>query len=128
MRVLLDTHAALFAWVEPDRLPVGVQTIISNTQNELLFSQASSIEITLKCKLGTLELPEPPKDYVRSRLQRFEMTYVHLDDEDVFGIADLPLIHKDPFDWLLLATARRLSVPLISKDRFFKEYPIEVIW
>ena len=43
-------------------------------------------------------------------------------------IGDLPSPHRDPFDWLLLATARRLSLPIISCDKAFEEYPVELIW
>ncbi len=128
MRALLDTHAALFAWIDPDRLSERARKVIRNPANQLFFSQASTIEITLKHKIGKLEIPEPPASYVSSRVQRFAFTYLPIDDADIYGMTALPTPHKDPFDWLLLATARRLKLPLISRDLEFKDYPVKIIW
>jgi PIN domain nuclease of toxin-antitoxin system len=128
MRVLLDTHAALFAWIEPDRLSARAREVIRDPANQLFFSQVSSLEITLKYKLGKLALPESPETYLRSRIERFTFTYLPLDDEDVYGILRLPESHKDPFDWLLLSNAMRRKLPILSKDEVFRDYPVEVIW
>ncbi|WP_269526971.1 type II toxin-antitoxin system VapC family toxin [Coraliomargarita parva] len=128
MRALLDTHAALYAWIAPERLSDRAQQVIRNPANQLYFSQASVFEITLKYKLGKLPLPEPPELYLPSRIERFSLSYLPLTDADIFGITQLPESHKDPFDWLLLATARRLKVPIISKDRAFADYPVKLIW
>jgi PIN domain nuclease of toxin-antitoxin system len=128
MKALLDTHAALFAWIEPDRLSEKARDIIRNPTNQLFFSQASTIEITLKHKIGKLELPELPGSYVTSRVQRFAFTYIPIEDADIFGMTALSSAHKDPFDWLLIASARRLKLPLISRDTQFENYPVKVIW
>jgi len=128
MRALLDTHAALFAWIEPDRLSERARKMIRDPANQIFFSQISTIEITLKHKIGKLDIPEPPESYVSSRVQRFAFTYLPLEDADIYGMTTLPMPHKDPFDWLLLATARRLKIPLISRDPEFKGYPVKVIW
>lgn len=128
MRALLDTHAALFAWIEPERLSEKARKIIKDPANQLFFSQVSVLEITLKYKLGKLDLPEPPDSYLRSRIERFAFTYLPLDDEDIYGMLQLPEVHKDPFDWLLLSNARRRKIPFISKDTAFKDYPVDLIW
>lgn len=128
MRALLDTHAALFAWIEPERLSGRARTIIRDSGNQIFFSQTSTLEITLKHKIKKLNLPEPPATYVPSRVQRFNFTYLPLEDVDLFGMTELPEPHRDPFDWLLLSTARRLKLPLISKDPEFENYPVELIW
>jgi Uncharacterized protein conserved in bacteria len=128
MQAPLDTHAALFAWIEPDRLSPKAREFIKDPENQLLFSQVSALEITLKHKLGKLELPEPPETYLRSRIEQFAFTYLRLDDEDIYGILTLPDSHKDSFDWLLLSNARRRKIPLISKDSAFKSYPVELLW
>jgi PIN domain nuclease of toxin-antitoxin system len=94
----------------------------------LYFSQVSALEITLKYKLGKLDLPEPPGTYLRSRIERFTFTYLPLDDEDIYGMLDLPDTHRDPFDWLLLSNAPRRKLPLISKNIAFTAYPVELLW
>ena len=128
MRALLDTNAALYAWIEPERLSDSARNVIANRQNQLYLSQVSFLEITLKHKLGKLPLPDIPEMYLPERIETFSLTFIPLENEDIFGISDLPEAHKDPFDWLLLCTAQRLKVPIISSDRAFKDYPIKVIW
>lgn len=128
MKALLDTHAALFAWVEPEWLSEKAREIIKDPANQLFFSQVSALEITLKVKIGKLALPESPQSYLRSRIKRFTFTYLPLDDEDIFGILQLPEAHKDPFDWLLICTAMRRQIPIISKDMAFRRYPVNLIW
>ena len=76
MKALLDTHAALFAWSSPDKLSKRVREIILNKKNELLLSQVSTIEIALKYKIGKLELPMTPVEYVASRVQLFAFQYI----------------------------------------------------
>lgn len=128
MKALLDTHAALFSWIEPERLSDTARKVILNTANQLFFSQVSVLEITLKYKFGKLPLPEPPEQYLPLKLQQFNFTYLPLNDSDIYEILQLPNDHKDPFDWLLLASARRNKLPLISKDQAFKSYPVRLIW
>jgi len=128
MKALLDTHAALYAWIEPERLSEKATTIIKDPANQLFFSQISVLEITLKVKVGKLALPEAPDTYLRSRIERFSFTYLPLDDDDIYGMLQLPDPHKDPFDWLLLSKAKGRKIPLISQDAAFKDYPVDLIW
>lgn len=128
MKALLDTHAALYAWIEPERLSEKATRIIKDPANQLFFSQVSVLEITLKVKVGKLALPEAPDTYLRSRIERFSFTYLPLDDDDIYGMLRLPEPHKDPFDCLLLSKAKRRKIPLISKDAAFKGYPVDLIW
>lgn len=72
-------------------------------------------------------LPVAPASYVATRVQIFGFRYLPIEDADIQGISDLPMVHRDPFDWLLLATAQRLSLPMISRDLFFKKYPVELV-
>ena len=128
MKVLLDTHAALFAWADPDQLSERGRELIENPEVEVFFSQVSSLEIALKHRIGKLELPELPSTYIGSRIHRSGFQYLALDDSDIFGLSDLPKIHRDPFDLLLVATAIRLKLPLISRDRHIGAYPVELVW
>ncbi|MCC5841398.1 MAG: type II toxin-antitoxin system VapC family toxin [Opitutales bacterium] len=73
-------------------------------------------------------MPESPAAYVASRVQWSGFHYLPLEDADIAAMADLPAPHRDPFDWLLIATARRRSLPLMSRDAVFKQYPLEVVW
>ena len=128
MKALLDTHTALFAWGARSRLSKPALQFIEAKENQLVFSQVSTIEIALKHKIGKLDLPMAPVDYVLSRVQLLSFEYVIIDEMDIAAIEELPSPHRDPFDCLLLATARRLRLPIISCNKAFEEYPVELIW
>lgn len=127
MKLLLDTHVALWAWIEPGRLSDAARNLIEDTRNDLLFAQVSTWEICLKHRIGKLPLPEPPQVYLPSRIQQLGMHYVPVEDTHLFGMVGLPRFHRDPFDWLLLATAQALAVPILSADPAMRDYPVQVI-
>lgn len=128
MKVLLDTSAALFLWADPARLSPAARAVMENADNTLVFSQVSTWEICLKHQIGKLPLPEKPGPFVRKRLARDQLSYEPVSDEALFASVDLPRHHADPFDRLLIATARQLRVPIITSDGAFRAYPVEVIW
>jgi len=128
MEILLDTHAALFAWIEPGSLSPRAREMIEDETNTIFFSQVSLLEIALKHRIGKLELPQPPTDYVASRVHLSGFHYLRLEDADIAALAELPAPHRDPFDWLLIATARRRNIPIVSRDTAFGGYPVPVVW
>ena len=77
---------------------------------------------------GKLLLTREPRDVFPEVIAAFRLDYVLLSDETIYAMQDLPLIHRDPFDRLLIATARILDLPIITVDPIFKEYPVEVLW
>ncbi len=128
MKLLLDTQAALFLWIAPERLGRNARVLIEDPTNVLFFSQVSTWEICLKNHLGKLPLPDTPEKYLRKRIQESDLTYEPISDRALFHTADLPNHHSDPFDRLLISTAHSLNVPIISGDRHFPDYPVDVIW
>ncbi len=128
MKFLLDTHAALFAWAHPERLSTTARQLIEDRRNVLLFSQVSTWEICLKHQVGKLTLPDKPRIWLPKRIRQSEFTYEPISDQAMFGAADLPLHHLDPFDRLLVATARQIDVPLITADEVLRKYEVDVVW
>ncbi len=127
MKLLLDTQAALWSWIAPEKLSDDAATLIENTENEIFFSQVSTWEICLKHQIGKLPLPEPPATYLPARIHEFGFTYVPIEDTHLFQTSHLPRFHRDPFDWLLIATAQILQVPILTADRHIANYPVETI-
>lgn len=128
MKYLLDTHTFLWFAAEPDRLSEPVRNILVQAENDLLLSAASGWEIALLWKLKRIELPEDPAFFIPQVIQTLSLTPLSIGFATAFTAATLPLIHRDPFDRLLVATALREKVPLLSKDRIMKEYGVEVVW
>ena len=128
MKVLLDTHTAIFAWSAPENLSNRARDILLNRENTICLSQISTLEIALKYRIGKMELPSTPVEYVSSRVQLFGFNYIQLEDEDILNLCKLHVHHRDPFDGLIIATAQRLQIPILGKDEAFKQYLVELIW
>ncbi len=126
MRVLLDTHVFLWAHSQPERLGEHLALLEAPT-TERLVSAVVGWEIAIKHGLGRLTLPEPPQRWVPSRIRRGAMTPIAIEMTHVLGVADLPEHHRDPFDRLLISTARTLGVPVLTADPIFGRYDVETL-
>jgi PIN domain nuclease of toxin-antitoxin system len=127
MRVLLDTHAFLWANAAPDRL--GQQrSLIESHGTVLLLSAASSWEIAIKFALGRLPLPTEPSRYVPERIRLLGATPIPIEHSHALAVAALPHHHADPFDRLLVAQAQALDVPVVTADRSFESYDVELLF
>ena len=124
MRVLLDTHAFLWANIDPDRL--GPQRrVIESRRNELLVSAATSWEIAIKVGRGKLERPAHPARWMPDRIRALGATGIAIEHAHALAVRELPQVHSDPFDRLLVAQAKALGVPILSADEVFDRYDVE---
>lgn len=126
MRYLLDTHCWLWLQASPERLSKEVLALLEDSANDLFFSAASSWEIAIKYALGKLPLPEPPARYVPSRMRISGCGGLPVQHVHAVRVAELPLHHRDPFDRLLVAQAQIEKLVLVTVDRQFEKYDIEV--
>lgn len=128
MRVLLDTHTFLWWVLDAPKLSAECRRILDDGANDVLLSAVSGYELAYKVNQGRLTLPETPDVYVRSRLvaNGFEALSIELDH--ALRAASLPLIHRDPFDRLLVAQAQLEELPIITADPAIAQYDVEVIW
>jgi PIN domain nuclease of toxin-antitoxin system len=120
--LLLDTHVLLWAIVWPDRLSEQAQRLIEAPGTELLFSPANLWEIVIKNSLGR---PDFSVDVRVLRRAALDNGYVELavQSSHVLALEDLPSIHKDPFDRILLAQARAEGIALLTLDEQVAKYP-----
>lgn len=126
MRLLLDTHAFLWAAARPERLG-RQQQLVADPQTTLMLSAVSSWEIAIKHALGRLPLPEPPAQYVPHTMQRLTVASLPIEHAHALRVAGLPLLHDDPFDRLLVAQAQHLGLPILSADTLISRYDVEVL-
>jgi len=122
MKLLLDTHLLLWAAGNPDRLSDAARSLIENPENELLFSAASLWEVAIKRGLGRSDLQADPRLLRRGLLDNGYNELPILSDH-VVAIESLPLIHKDPFDRLLVAQATVEGITLLTSDAVVAQYP-----
>ena len=122
MKFLLDTHLLLWAAGAPRQLSAKARQLLDNTENILLFSAASLWEVAIKRGLGRDDFVIEPRLLRRGLL---ENGYHELPvrGEHAVAVNDLPGIHKDPFDRMLIAQATVEGVTLLTSDPLVARYP-----
>ena len=125
MKLLLDTHMLL--WAAAGTLPKEAEILVVDGDNTLYFSPASIWEIGIKKGLGRSDFKVDPEVLRRGLLdnqyQELPITSLH-----ALGVNDLPLLHKDPFDRMLLAQAKAEGISLLTSDGALREYPGPIIF
>ena len=128
MRWLLDTQSWLWMQVCPERFSPEVTELLRDAETELLLSAASSWEIAIKYGLGKLPLPAPPSEYVPSRMATSGVVPLPVRHSHALHVATLPSHHRDPFDRLLIAQAQVEKLSILTCDRQFASYDVDVRW
>jgi PIN domain nuclease of toxin-antitoxin system len=126
MKVLLDTHALLWALSDQSKLSERVQRLLP--QADTWFSVASLWEILIKAHIGKITLPKPTGAFVMSKLQVNGVRLLQITPDHVLRVELLPDHHRDPFDRMLIAQSMEENIPLVTADRIFARYPVELIW
>jgi PIN domain nuclease of toxin-antitoxin system len=122
MKLLLDTHLLLWAAGEPRRLSKAARALIDNPDNELLFSAASLWEVAIKRGLGRKDFKVDTRLLRRGLLDNGYRELPILSDH-VVATESLPLIHRDPFDRILVAQATVEGITLLTIDSLLSQYP-----
>ena len=122
MKLLLDTHLRLWAAGQPERLPEAARALIDDRQNELMFSAASLWEVAIKSGLGRADFRVEARPLRRGLLEN-GYDEVAVTGEHAVATADLPPIHKDPFDRILVAQAAAEGILLVTADPVVARYP-----
>jgi PIN domain nuclease of toxin-antitoxin system len=122
VKILLDTHFLLWAAGEPARLPAQARTLIESPSNEPMFSVASIWEIVIKRGLNRADFRVEPHLLRRGLLDN-GYTEIMLTSDHALAVSALPLLHKDPFDRILVAQAQVENVLLLTGDPILADYP-----
>lgn len=128
MRALLDTHTFLWWNTDDPQLSKTARDIIADGANEIFLSAASAWEIAIKSARGRLSLPDPPEKYVAERLALHRFQGLPIQLSHALGVYSLPDRHRDPFDRLLIVQSQLERMPILTKEKIFHRYQVEVIW
>ncbi len=128
MKLLLDTHALLWWWLDSPQLSAKASRCIANESNEIFASAASAWEIATKHRLGKLGLPKLTMQRYESLLAAdgFEPLAITTGHALLAGSYAQP--HADPFDRMIAAQSELEQLPLISSDSAMKQFGIKVLW
>ncbi len=126
MRLLLDTQVFLWFITGDPRLSPRMLDAIRNLDNEVYLSAVSLWEAIVKYQLGKLPLPQPPEIYLPVQRRRHQIASLALDEASVCQLASLPLVHRDPFDRMLICQAIANDLILVTADEIFHHYPVSI--
>jgi PIN domain nuclease of toxin-antitoxin system len=118
----LDTQLLLWAAGQPERLPLAARRMIEDTGNQLVFSATSIWEVAIKSGLGRSDFRADAR-LLRRGLLANGYEELSILGEHVVAVADLPPIHRDPFDRLLVAQSTVEGILLITTDPIITQYP-----
>ncbi|MFZ5997808.1 MAG: type II toxin-antitoxin system VapC family toxin [Nitrospirota bacterium] len=128
MRALLDTHAFLWWLTDDPQLPQNIRDIIADGSNELYFSAASCWEIAIKAQLGKLMLPDKPAVFISDQLAINGIQSLPIQSSHALHVFNLPALHRDPFDRMLIAQAQLENMPIITSDPLIALYQVQLLW
>lgn len=128
MKLLLDTQAFLWSISAPERLGAHARRAIQSGRNEVFVSAVSAWEIAIKSALGRLTLAEDPQRFIPEQMTQNAFEPLPVLIRHALKVLDLPDIHRDPFDRLLVAQALIEELALVSGDAQLGRYPVRVIW
>ena len=123
MRLLLDTHAVLWALTEPEELSEPARSAIEDARNEVFVSVVSAWEIAIKRAHGKLRAPDDLEAGIRA--QGFEPLPISFHHAEHAGA--LPPHHRDPFDRMLIAQAQAEGLILVTRDTRIPLYGIRTM-
>lgn len=125
MNLLLDTHALIWALGAPERLPRKLLDVFDEPGVTVFVSAVSTWEISIKVALGRLVFPLAglSQSLSEAAFEELPVSVAHSVET-----AQLPLIHRDPFDRLLVAQARHERLMLATRDSDLRQYPVDTLW
>ena len=122
MQVLLDTHLLIWAMGSPERLDPALVAMIEDPRNTPVFSVASLWEVVIKQALGKPGFQVQP-ELLRRALLEGGWRELSVQSHHVLAVAQLPHLHRDPFDRLLVAQAQTEGLLLTTADEQLSRYP-----
>lgn len=128
MKVLLDTHALLWATLSPESLSHEASAIVADETNVILISAASAWEIATKVRLGKLPGAEALERDFLDVMNDAGYTLLPIDAESALRAGRLLSEHRDPFDRMIAAQALADDIPVLSADTKLDTFGIRRIW
>ena len=124
-RLLLDTHALIWALSSPRRLPARVSSSIRDPDNDVYVSAVSTWEIAIKVMLRKVhaDVAAVVRALRDAGFEELPITIAH-----TVRVHTLPLHHRDPFDRLLVAQAMEERLTIVTHDPLLRAYDAASVW
>jgi PIN domain nuclease of toxin-antitoxin system len=119
MNLSLDTHVLLWSLSSPERLSQAARQAIEDPSNLVFVSAAATWEIEIKAALGKLRAPSDLVSQLNgANFQELPITIAH-----TLAVKQLPNLHRDPFDRIMLAQAKAAGLTFVTADPAVLQYP-----
>ena len=128
MKLLLDTCSFLWFLADAPELSAKARAAILDPANSVYLSAVSAWEIGRKYAKGDLELPSRPEFLIPQVRTDSGILSLPLSEEEAISAEKLPLLHKDPFDRMIIAQALVQGMIVVTPDRAFEPYPVRLLW
>ncbi|MEE9368758.1 MAG: type II toxin-antitoxin system VapC family toxin [Pontiella sp.] len=127
--LLLDTHALIWLATDLSQLTESAKSAIRFHSTELHVSAITALEISMLTSCGKLDWGKKPLSRFQRALEHHHMEEVPVDFDIAWDSARLPEIHRDPFDRIIIATAQKFGMTILTKDRTIPTYPkVKAVW
>ena len=128
MTFLVDTCVAIWFFEGSDAILPKTLELLVDAGNDVLLSDVSILEIVIKHSIGKLPLPQPPSVLIPALARKHRFDILPLSTADILRFERLPLLHRDPFDRLLVAQALENGLTLVSPDPLVRQYRVRSLW
>lgn len=128
MKVLLDTCAFLWMITDAQDLSPKAREILADPGNDLFLSAASCWEIAIKHGLGKIKFSGSPEKIVPDQMQRLSIQSLPVLASHALHTGALKLLHRDPFDRLLVSQSKLEGFPILTPDPLITAYGVETAW
>jgi len=130
MKVLLDTCALIWFLRDDSELSEKAAQLIENSNTDAFVSVVSIWEIAIKASIGKIQTPIGFQDSLEDKLKASGFNILTVGYQHAAGVYDLPIVHNDPFDRLLISQCRTEKLTAITDDTRWIDprYGISVIW
>jgi PIN domain nuclease of toxin-antitoxin system len=127
-RLLLDTNVLIWTISASNKISSRAKRALSRPASTLLVSVVSAWELVLKNQAGKLRLPKSLSQIVDEILYHSGWTILPMAAEHLPVMADLPQLHADPFDRLLIAQAQHEGLTMVTPDQQIRKYEVRTLW
>ncbi len=128
MKGLLDTCTFLWIITGSRELSPAAEKVFIDPANEILLSVVSVWELSVKHSLGKLPMPASLDRFVLEQREKHGITVLPLEERAVYHLHKLPVLHRDPFDRMLICQAIEHDCVLLTPDPLIVQYPVKTQW
>jgi PIN domain nuclease of toxin-antitoxin system len=124
MKILVDTHVFLWYITAHANLPTSWKSLLQDSGNDVYLSVVSVWEASIKFRIGKLALPEAPETFLPDQRLKHGFATLGLEEDAVRHLPNVPLLHRDPFDRMLICQALEHGLTLLTVDAAVRAYPV----